>query len=109
MQEVRAPALLTEGIAADPCAPQNVIIVPAHRDVRYDGDDSSVLSTGPGPGQPARTVRARVGVPPAMRPRAGGRWRPDPFRNESGDAVMAQRALLDLHLSTRPDGAVVAG
>ena len=48
MPTSRAPALLTEGIAADPCAPQNVIIVPAHRDVHYDGDDSSVLSTGSG-------------------------------------------------------------
>ena len=77
----RAPALLTEGIAADPCAPQNVIIVPAHRDVHYDGDDSSVLSAGRGQ-QPAAAMgpRRRAGAPPAMRPRAAGGSRPGPFR-----------------------------
>jgi hypothetical protein len=43
MHTPRAPRLLTEGIAAQPCAPQDVIIVPAHREVRYDGASSVLL------------------------------------------------------------------
>ena len=111
MHTSRAPALLTEGIAADPCAPQKVIIVPAHRDARYDGDDSSVLSTGSGPAAgrsdgSAPTSRCTSGDAAANR-----RWLAAgsvPGMNPATRS-MAQRALLDLHLSTRPDGAVVAG
>ena len=76
----RTPALLTEGIAASPCAPQHVIIVPPHRDVRYEGN-ASVLLTGSGTaagggGGSPRRARAR----PPVWPRAGHGSRPGPFR-----------------------------
>ena len=106
----RAPALLTEGIAASPCAPQDVIIVPAHRDVRYD-DGTSVLLTsarpaaaGSGRGGPANAC-ASAGAAAGREWLAAG---PIPGMNPATRS-MAQRALLDLHLSTRPNGAVVAG
>ena len=110
MPTSRAPALLTEGIAADPCARQNVIIVPAHRDVHYDGNDTSVLSTGSGPaagrGGSATAGGCTPGDAAASREwlAAGSVPGMDPATRS-----MAQRALLDLHLSTRPNGAVVAG
>jgi glucoamylase len=106
----RAPALLTEGIAADPCAPQNVIIVPAHRNVRYDNAESSVLVTGSGPAASGDGPAAASGCTPATEPANRG-WLAAgsvPGMNHRTRS-MAQRALLDLHLSTRPDGAVVAG
>ena len=97
----RAPALLTEGIAADPCAPQRVVIVPARHGARWDGDASDVLLPGSRAAAgcaPAALAASRhwlaAGTVPGQTPAAGS---------------MAQRALLDLHLSTRPDGAVVAG
>lgn len=99
----RAPALLTEGIAASPCAPHNVIIVPAHRDAR-DDDVSSVLLTSSGP-------VAGGGACTSAGMAASREWLGDgtvPGTNAAARS-MAQRALLDLYLSTRPDGAVVAG
>ena len=111
MPTSRAPGLLTEGIAADPCAPQNVIIVPAHRDVHYDGDDSSVLSTGSGPAAGRGDGSATAGGCTAGDAAASRGWLAAgsvPGMNPAARS-MAQRALLDLHLSTRADGAVVAG
>ena len=112
----RAPTLLTEGIAADPCAPQDVIIVPAHRDVRYDGD-SSALRTGSGtsaagaggPGGPGGSAPASGCTSACVA--AGRGWLAAGTVPGTNPATrsMAQRALLDLDLSTRPDGAVVAG
>ncbi len=100
MHVSRAPRLLTEGIAAQPCAPQDVIIVPAHRDVRYDGASSVLLpAVGATPGCTAASVAASE------------RWLAAGTVPGTGPATrsMAERALLDLHLSVRPDGAVVAG
>jgi len=56
MHTSRAPRLLTEGIAAQPCAPQDVIIVPVHRNVRYDGASSVLLPAAPATG--SRTLLA---------------------------------------------------
>ncbi len=97
----RAPALLTEGIAVNPCTPQDVIVVPAHRAARYDDAASSVLLAGSKTA--ARCASASAG--------ATQRWLAAGTVPGSGPATrsMAERALLDLHLSTRPDGAVVAG
>ena len=111
MHTSRAPVLLTEGIAADPCAPQNVIIVPAHRDVHYDGDDSSVLSTGSGPAAGRGDGPAPAGGCTSGDAAASRGWLAAGSVPGMNPATwsMAQRALLDLHLSTRPNGAVVAG
>ncbi len=106
----RTPALLTEGIAASPCAPQRVIIVPPHRDARYDGD-ASVLLTGSG-----SLAGGSGGASPASACTSAGMaasrsWLAAGIVPGNIPALrsMAQRALLDLYLSTRPDGAVVAG
>ncbi len=99
MHTSRAPRLLTEGIAALPCAPQDVIIVPVHRDVRYDGASSVLLpAAGAAPGCTVASVAASE------------RWLAAGTVPGTGPAMrsMAERALLDLHLSVRPDGAVVA-
>ena len=111
MHTSRAPALLTEGIAADPCASQNVIIVPAHRDVHYDGDDSSVLSTGSGPAAGGGDGSATAGgcTPGDAATSRGWLAAGSVPGTNPATRSMAQRALLDLHLSTRPNGAVVAG
>ena len=110
MHTSRAPALLTEGIAADPCAPQDVIVVPAHRDAGYDGD-SSVLRPGPGPSAAAGRGSAPPGGCTSAGVAAGQGWLAAGTvpGNDPATRSMAQRALLDLHLSTRPGGAVVAG
>lgn len=78
-----APVLLTEGIAADPCVPENVVAIP------------------PGP---AGQCLAATGD-------AAGKWLAAGTVPGSGAAIrsMAAQALLDLHLSTQANGAVVAG
>ena len=100
MHTSRAPRLLTEGIAAQPCAPQDVIIVPVHRDVRYDGASGVLLpAAGAAPGCTVASVAASE------------RWLAAGTVPGTAEAMrsMAERALLDLHISVRPDGAVVAG
>lgn len=109
----RPPALLTEGIAQDPCTPARVIAVPPGTPGTYLAG-SSVLRTAGGvdtgsgrsvplTGREAACVRAAV--------RASRRWLRSGEIPGSGAAArsMATRALLDLRLSVRPDGAVVAG
>jgi len=110
MHTSRAPALLTEGIAASPCAPQDVIIVPAHREVRYD-DGTSTLLTGSGPGPAGAAGTGPASACAAAGVAASRGWLAAGSVPGTNPATrsMAQRALLDLHLSTRPDGAVVAG
>jgi hypothetical protein len=90
-----APVSLTQGIAVDPCASQQVVAVPPHRDVSYDADDSVLLA-----GQCA-----------ADHGNGSARWLAAGTVPGAGPVLrsMAERALLDLHLSVRPDGAVVAG
>jgi hypothetical protein len=91
-----APVSLTEGIAVEPCAPDQVIAVPPGRDVSYDGEDSALLA-----GQcTAGTVNG-----------SASRWLTSGTVPGTGPVLrsMAERSLLDLHLSVRPDGAVVAG
>lgn len=93
-----APVSLTQGIAVDPCASQQVIAVPPDRAVSYDADDSALLA-----GQcAAGTTGAGTGA---------SRWLAAGTVPGAGPVLrsMAERSLLDLHLSIRPDGAVVAG
>lgn len=105
-----APISLTEGIAADPCAPQDVIAVPAHRNVSYDGN-SSVLLAGRGLIMPGGHESAPVTQCTKASTDATQRWLAAGTVPGSSPAMrsMAERALLDLYLSARPDGAVVAG
>ena len=106
------PSLALEGIVQDPCAPQAVLAVPDGIQGWYL-PGSSVLRTrggvyaAPGQGTPmtpaqASCVRAAV--------RASRQWlAAGTIPGVTGQQrSMATRALLDLRLLTRPDGAVVA-
>ncbi len=90
-----APASLTEGIAVAPCSADQVVAVPPGRDVSYDAGDSTRLA-----GQCAASENSG----------SGARWLASGSVPGTGTVLrsMAQRSLLDLHLSVRPDGAVVA-
>jgi GH15 family glucan-1,4-alpha-glucosidase len=92
------PPLYAAGIAENPCAPRDVIVVPAGSRQHYFAS-SSVLETGPATGCQQAAVRAdrqwlSSGIVPGDSPQL---------------TSLATRALLDLRLSTRPDGAVIAG
>ena len=92
------PPLYAAGIAENPCAPHDVIVVPAGSRQHYYAS-SSVLETGPATACQQAAVRAdrawlSSGIVPGDSPRLRS---------------LATRTLLDLRLSTRPDGAVVAG
>jgi glucoamylase len=91
-----APVSLTEGIAVAPCSDGQVVAVPPGRDVSYDAEDSARLA-----GQCAASESTG----------SGARWLAAGTVPGTGAVLraMAQRSLLDLHLSVRPDGAVVAG
>jgi glucoamylase len=92
------PPLYAAGIAENPCAPHDVIVVPAGSRQHYIAS-SSVLDTAPATACQQAAVRAdrqwlSSGIVPGDSPR---------------ETSMATRALLDLRLSTRPVGAVTAG
>ena len=107
-----APGLAQEGIAADPCAPQDVLTVPVAVRGHYLPGTSVLRTSGgaiftrTGPaaltpalaacvqaaGQASRHWLAAGNIPGATGPQRS----------------MATRALLDLRLLTRPDGAVLA-
>ena len=106
------PSLALEGIAQDPCAPQNVLAVPDAVTGWYL-PGSSVLRTragiyvAPGRPVPVTTVQAacdREAARASQQWLAAGTIPGAPGQQRS----MATRALLDLRLLTRPDGAVVA-
>ena len=92
------PPLYAAGIAENPCAPHDVIVVPAGSRQHYFAS-SSVLETTPATACQQAAVRAdrqwlSSGIVPGDSPLL---------------TSLATRALLDLRLSTRPDGAVIAG
>ena len=92
------PPLYAAGIAENPCSPLDVVIVPRGSSQRYY-PSSSVLETTSGAAcQPTGVSADRqwlsAGIVPGGTPQV---------------KAMATRALLDLRLSTRPDGAVIAG
>ena len=92
------PPLYAAGIAEKPCAPHDVIVVPTGSRQHYF-PSSSVLETGPATACQQAAVRAdrqwlSSGIIPGDNPQL---------------TSLATRALLDLRLSTRPDGAVIAG
>ena len=96
------PPLYAAGIAEKPCAPHDVIVVPAGSRQHYF-PSSSVLESGPTTGPATACQQAAV--------RADRQWLSAGI--VPGDSPqltsLATRALLDLRLSTRPDGAVIAG
>jgi glucoamylase len=92
------PRLYAAGIAEKPCSANDVIVVPAGSSDKY-APGSSVLSAQSGSACAQSAVRAdKTWLQSGLIP---------------GSTVqlksMAARALLDLHLSVRPNGAVIAG
>jgi glucoamylase len=108
-----APAPLTAGISVLPCSQREVIAVPAVVDGRYNGQSSVLEVTGgvyrgAGPASPLTPAEAAC----AHGARAAGRrWLAAGVIPAAGTPLspMAERALLDLHLLVRPNGAVAAG
>jgi glucoamylase len=107
------PAPLTEGLAQDPCHPQDVMAVPPGVTGRYQ-PGSSVLRSGGriylAPGRFA-PVTAAVAACARDSTRTAQQWLAAgiiPGATAQQRSV-ATRALLDLRLSTRPNGAVIAG
>jgi hypothetical protein len=107
------PSPLIEGIAVAPCAPKEIAAVPPRVRGSYDGP-SSLLQVGGsfyrGTSRPAPVTTAESAC--ARRARAASsRWLAAGAIPAAGTplAPMAVRALLDLHLLERPDGAVAAG
>ena len=107
------PRLTVAGIAQDPCQPQRALPVPVWLSGQFE-PDSSILRTAGGvyaaPGQAARLTRAESACVAATE-RADRTW----LRTglvpgaTATQRSMATRALLDLRLAVRPDGAVLAG
>jgi glucoamylase len=92
------PRLYAAGIAEEPCSAREVSVVPSNLSGTYV-PDSSVLSTQAASACAGSAIRAdRSWLQSGLIPGRTG-----PLRS------MATRALLNLHLSVRPNGAVIAG
>jgi glucoamylase len=107
------PRLLSEGAAQDPCLPRRVTAVPVDTRGVYEPSTSVLRTAGGfylGPGEAARVTPALAACAIA-RESAGRRWLSRGAVPGRGPLMrsMAVRALLDLRLSVRPGGAVVAG
>ena len=101
MRVIRSPGvprLYAAGIAENPCSPQKVIVVPANSSATYV-PDSNVLSTQAGSACASAAIQAdRSWLQSGLIPGSTA-----PLKS------MAARALLNLHVSVQPDGAVIAG
>ncbi len=107
------PAPLTGGLAQDPCHPQDVMAVPPGVTGRYQPGSSVLRSGGRIYLAPGRFAPATAAVAACARDsaRAGQQWLAAGIipGTTAQQRSVATRALLDLRLSTRPNGAVVAG
>jgi glucoamylase len=107
------PPLLMQGVAANPCFPQLVLAVPGQVRGRYQAGSSVVQVAGgfyqrhdlPALATAAGLACVRKSV------RTSQRWLSSGLVPGRGSLMksMATRALLDLRLLTRPNGAVAAG
>ncbi|MGH8922483.1 MAG: hypothetical protein ACRD0H_29795, partial [Actinomycetes bacterium] len=107
------PQLTVASIAQDPCQQQRALLVPARLSGQFE-PDSSILLTARGtyvaPGRPAPLTRTQSACA-VLAERADRDWLragrvPGATTTQRS---MATRALLDLRLAVRPDGAVLAG
>ena len=105
-----APGLLEEGIAQQPCDRDAVVGVPVRVRGAYQADSGVLRTAG---GFYPRQGRPRPALDACARAsqRAARRWLSDGVIPGRGPLMrsMAARALLDLRLLQRPDGAIVAG
>jgi len=104
------PKLTVAGLAQDPCQPQRALPVPARLSGQFE-PDSSILRVAGGvyaaPGQAAPAQSACV----TATERADRNWLNTGLvpGATATQRSMATRALLDLSLAVRPDGAAQAG
>ena len=107
------PWLAVAGIAQDPCQPQRALPVPAQLSGQFEAD-SSILRTAGGvyaaPGRSVPLTRAESACVAATE-QADRNWLRTGFvpGATAAQRSMATRALLELRLAVRPDGAVLAG
>ena len=106
------PRLTVAGVAQDPCQPR-ALPVPARLNGRFEPDSSILLKAGEAyvaPGRLAPLTWARSACAAAAE-QAGRDWLRAGLVPGATTAQrsMATRALLDLRLAVRPDGAVLAG
>jgi len=106
------PGLTVAGVAQVPCQ-QRAVPVPARLSGQFE-PDSSIVVTAAGaylaPGRPTRPTRTQSACAAAAE-RAGRDWLRAGLvpGTTTAQRSMATRALLDLRLAVRPDGAVLAG
>ena len=111
--EPAEPQLTVAGVAQDPCHQQRALPVPAQLSGQFEPGSSILRTAGgiyAGPGQAAPLTRAESACVAATE-RADRSWLRT-GRVPGATATqrsMAARALLDLRLAVRPDGAVLAG
>ena len=107
------PRLTVAGIVQDPCQPQRALPVPTQLSGQFE-PDSSILRTAGGvyaaPGRTVPLTQAESACVAATE-RADRNWLQTGLvpGATATQRSMATRALLDLRLAVRPDGAVLAG
>jgi glucoamylase len=106
----RQPTLTVAGLAQDPCQPQRVLPVPARLSGQFEPGSSLLrvaggVYAGPGPSAPAESACVAATEQTDLDWLEVGRVPGATATQRS----MATRALLDLNLAVRPDGAVQAG
>jgi GH15 family glucan-1,4-alpha-glucosidase len=107
------PRLTVAGVAQDPCQQQRALPVPAWLSGHFEPDSSILLTAGgtyAAPQRPATLTRTQSACIAAAE-RADRNWlRAGRVPGATtAQRSMATRALLDLRLAVRPDGAVLAG
>jgi glucoamylase len=104
------PRLTVAGLAQDPCQPQRALPVPARLSGQFEPGSSLLrvaggVYAGPGPSAPAESACVAATEQTDLDWLEVGRVPGATATQRS----MATRALLDLNLAVRPDGAVQAG
>jgi len=108
------PRLTVAGVAEDPCQPQRALPVPPGRSGRFEPDSSILRTAGEdtfvAPGLPAPSSLSQSACD-TVAEQADREWlRAGTVPGDTAALrAMATRALLDLRLDVRPNGAVVAG
>lgn len=107
------PRLTVAGVAEDPCQPQRALPVPPERSGRFEPDSSILRTAGdtfvaPGLSAPSALTQSACATVAEQADREWLRAGTVPG-DTAASRAMATRALLDLRLDVRPNGAVVAG
>ena len=107
------PQLTVAGVAEDPCQPQRALPVPPGRSGRFEPDSSILRTAGDTFAAPELPAPSDLSLPACatVAEQADREWlRAGTVPGDTAALrAMATRALLDLRLDVRPNGAVVAG